>query len=400
MEQRRGGRVFFLGLVTALWFFMGTASAPGADEQALEQEPVALAMEALEKVGLGDSLSSLGIKLSGWISQSYTFNPHKPENRLNLFRVFDDRSNDYRMNQFSLILERPLTEGKDFDWGFKVQAIYGCDSRFIHSSDLPEADSPFTKHTVQVDPTQFFALFRLPIGQGLTVKMGKYVTTLGYEVIDAPGNSLYSHSYLFGFAIPFTHTGLQLDYQAMETLNVYYGLVRGWDVITTDPNGSFSHMFGMGLKPSEEVNLLLNVITGPETQRENRYRTVVDLVASWQLSNHWSLALNADVGHEQTPDTKGTLWWGIAAYATYRWSPAWAATARVEYFRDDTHTRLSGAKDLTELTLGLDIHPFKEFKNLRVRPEIRWDHAVSNKPFDGGSKKDRITLAGDVIFLF
>lgn len=387
-------------LAAVLACFLGL-EAPLAQQEAGEAEPVGLATEVVQQAGLGEAFSSLGLKLSGWIAQSYTFNPHRPENRINLFRVFDQRSNDYRVNQFSLILERPLGEGKTWDWGFKVQAIYGTDSRFIHSLDLPEADSPFTKHTVQVDPTQFYSVFRLPVGQGLTVKMGKYVTTLGYEVIDAPGNPLYSHSYLFGFAIPFTHTGVQLDCQLTDALNVYYGLVRGWDVVTTDLNSSFSHMLGAGIKPSEEMNLFFNLITGPETGSENNYRTVADLVASWQPLKEWSFALNVDVGQERLPDTRGSLWWGIAGYATYRWSPAMAATVRAEYFRDDTQTRICGARDLTELTLGLELNPIMALKkNLRFRPELRWDHSVSGRPFDGGSKKDQLTLAGDVIFLF
>jgi len=402
MEQKRGTKVLFVGFLAAAWVFslILVAETRAEQEAAGESEPIGLAMQALEEAGLGSLFSSLGLKLSGWIAQSYTFNPHKPEDRLNRFRVFDERSNDYRMNQFSLILERPLAEGKGMDWGFKVQTIYGADSRFIHSLDLPEADSPFTKHTVQVDPTQFYSLFRLPVGEGLTVKMGKYVTTLGYEVIDAPGNALYSHSYLFGFAIPFTHTGVQFDYQAADFLSLYYGLVRGWDVVTTDLNSGFSHMFGLGLKPAQELNLLLNLITGPETESENNYRTVVDLVATWQPLEKWSFALNVDVGHERLPDAPGSLWWGVAGYVTYRWSPTVGTTFRAEYFRDETQTRLSGAKELTELTLGLDLYPIRGFKNLRFRPEVRWDHAIGRTPFDAGSKKDQLTLAGDVIFTF
>lgn len=401
MVQKRGKGILFVGFLAVAWVCsLSLAKAARAEQEVGESEPLGLAMQAVEEAGLGSVFSSLGLKLSGWIAQSYTFNPHRPDNRLNLFRVFDERSNDYRMNQFSLILEKPLAEAKDMDWGFKVQAIYGADSRFIHSLDLPEADSPFNKHTVQVDPTQFYSLFRLPLGEGLTVKMGKYVTTLGYEVIDAPGNPLYSHSYLFGYAIPFTHTGVQFDYQAADFLSLYYGLVRGWDVVTTDLNSGFSHMFGLGVRPAQEVNLLLNIITGPETESENNYRTVVDMVATWQPLEKWSFALNADLGHERLPDTKGSLWWGVAGYATYRFSPRLAATVRAEYFRDDTQTRISGTKDLTELTLGLELHPIKGFKNLRFRPELRWDHAVSGRPFDGGSKKDQLTLAGDVIFIF
>lgn len=400
MEWRAGKKELTrLGVAAAL-VFLNMGVRLEAEEQALKPEPMSLAMEAVEKVGLGDLFSSLGLELSGWLAHSYTLNPQRPGDRLNLFRVFDDRANDYRLNQLSVSLERPLAEGKDLEWGFKVQAIYGTDSRFIHSSDLPEADSPFTKDTVQIDLTQFHALLRIPAGEGIVMKMGKYVTTLGYEVIDAPGNPLYSHSYLFGFAIPFTHTGVQFDYEVADSLTLYYGLVRGWDVVTTDLNSSFSHMFGVGIKPGQHMNFLLNLVTGPETESENQWRTVVDLVITWQPLEKWSLALNADVGHERLPSPRGSVWWGMAAYVTCRWTPTMATTLRAEYFRDETETRISGAKDLSELTLGLDLHPIRNFTNLRFRPEIRWDHAISRRPFDGASKRDQLTLAGDVIFVF
>lgn len=68
-------------------------------------------MQALEQVGLGQILSDLRLRLSGWMAQSYAFNPHRPADRVNVFRVFDDRANDYRFNQLCLVLKRPLGEG-------------------------------------------------------------------------------------------------------------------------------------------------------------------------------------------------------------------------------------------------------------------------------------------------
>jgi hypothetical protein len=386
-----------LGVAVSMALFL----SPGVFEaEPADPAPIEWGMRGMEAVGLKEAFDDLHLKFYGWIAQSVTFNLDSPKDRLNVFRVFDDRSNDYRFNQFSMIFERTLAEGTGFDVGFKVQAIYGSDSRFIHARDLPEADSFFRKETVQIDPTQFYGLVRIPVGSGLTVKMGKYVSPLGYEVIDAPGNPLYSHSYLFGFAVPATHTGIQLDYPITDFLGVCYGLVRGWDSITVDPNDTLSHMFGFALKPTKALTTLVNVITGPERPHENTdYRTVVDFIATYQWTESWSTSVNVDWGNERGVSDMGDNWWGVAAYATYKFSPFVASTLRAEYFRDNTGSRLGIAERLVEVTLGVDLHPFKDLYNLRFRPEVRWDHAVG-EPFDRGTKHNQFTLGGDVIFTF
>ncbi len=43
--------------------------------------------------------------------------------------------------------------------------------------------------------------------RGLTLKGGKFVTLLGQKVIESPNNLNFSRGYLFGLAIPLTHTG-------------------------------------------------------------------------------------------------------------------------------------------------------------------------------------------------
>ncbi len=377
-----------------------TAAVNVCAQESTEPAPVEWGMKGVEATGLKPAFDGLGLRLYGWVAQGFTFNVDSPKDRINVFRVFDDRSNDYRFNQLSVILERPLSEGNSFDVGGKVQAIYGSDSRFIHAFDLPEANSPFRDDVVQIDPTQFYGLVRLPLGNGLTVKFGKYVTTHGAEVIDAPGNALFSHSYLFGFAIPFTHTGIQFDYPITDKVNVYYGLVRGWDVFR-DNNSSMSHMVGGTIKWTDRLTTFFNLVTGPEREDENTdYRSVFDFNATYQWTDRFSTTLNVDFGNESGASDTGKNWWGIAGYATYRFSPQVSTTLRAEYFRDETASRLGITGDLTEVTLGVDIHPFKDLYNLRFRPEVRWDHAFGDQPFDRGTMHDQFTVASDVIFTF
>ena len=66
---------------------------------------------------------------------------------------------------------------------------------------------------------------RVPIGEGPVIKVGKFVTLLGSEVIESPSNLNYSRGYLFTLAIPLTHTGVLASYSFTDWLSVQGGIV-------------------------------------------------------------------------------------------------------------------------------------------------------------------------------
>ena len=76
-------------------------------------------------------------KISGWIDSGITFNPDSPQDNQNFGRIFDDRANEPLLNQVVINFERALAPKLgEFDWGFKLQFMYGSDARFIHSLGL------------------------------------------------------------------------------------------------------------------------------------------------------------------------------------------------------------------------------------------------------------------------
>ena len=97
-----------------------------------------------------------------------------------------------------------------------------------------------------------FVTFTVPIGAGLQVKGGKFVTLMGTEIISAPGspNPNISRSYLFGFAIPFTHTGVLFSYPVTSIFTLMGGPVTGWDN-PRDNNRQPSFHGGFTLTPAE-----------------------------------------------------------------------------------------------------------------------------------------------------
>ncbi|MBI3462837.1 MAG: outer membrane beta-barrel protein, partial [Planctomycetes bacterium] len=190
----------------------------------------------LNSSGIGNWINDNRVKVSGHIEQGYTWNPDRPHDRLNFGRLFDDRSNDYRLNQALITFERAL-EAKPCctDWGFKAQFMYGSDARYVHSLGFMDN---ITDDTVQPDIVELFWTYHMPVltEGGVDLKVGQFVTLMGAEVIYAPADYTYSHSYIFNFGIPFKHTGIMTTTHVNKQLDVMAGLVAGINTGSFDDN--------------------------------------------------------------------------------------------------------------------------------------------------------------------
>ncbi|MEY2490596.1 MAG: hypothetical protein QOC70_2538, partial [Verrucomicrobiota bacterium] len=167
------------------------------------------------------------LAIYGWVESGFTGNLDGPEDNQNFGRLFDDRSNEFVMNQAVITAERALDPKTGFDWGFKFQLMFGTDARFIHSLGL--LDHAMRSSLYQPDIPEAFLSLHLPVltEGGVDVKLGKFVTLEGAETIDPRTNPFYSHTYIFNFGIPFNHTGALFTLYATKWLNLVAGVTRG-----------------------------------------------------------------------------------------------------------------------------------------------------------------------------
>src|SRR6266568_7104075 len=166
-------------------------------------------------------------EISGHVEGGITGNSVRPADGLNFGHLFTDRANTFLLNQALLTIQRPLDpKATGFDAGFKFQAMYGTDARYTHF--LGEFDQSISTRN-QVDIVEAYAAFHLPwfTSGGMDLKIGQYVTLEGAEVIYAPDNLLYTHSYIFNFGIPFKHTGIMTTTHVNETVDIYAGIDTG-----------------------------------------------------------------------------------------------------------------------------------------------------------------------------
>jgi hypothetical protein len=375
-------------------------------------------MAAMDKMGMGSMMDNAGINVYGFAEGSWTYNFDTPNNQTNVGRVFDFEDQDLTLNQVDLTIERAVdaTKGK-FDIGFKVEWMYGADARIIHSNGLNFYGPEYAltggdfDYNEEFDLTQCYATMAIPVGSGLTITAGKFVTLMGYETINPTNNPLFSHSYLFGFAIPFTQTGIMGKYNITKDVAFTLGISRGWEQTNKDNNGSIDGFGQLSWNVNDKLTILVNAISGPEqTNDSSHYRTVIDVVAAYKLGDNTTIGMNADYGYGSregndvvpvgaAPGTGD--WWGTAIYVSQKIDAHFTFNVRGEYFNDDDGCRGLDTT-VTELTAGLAITPFPGNQwagGILFRPEIRWDHA-NNDLFNDGGDRNQYTVAGDLIFAF
>lgn len=351
-----------------------------------------------------------GLQMSGYADVSYIYNFARSDAgaaRTNRGRVFDVQSNGFTPQAAELVFEKPVTTESPI--GFRTDLFFGDDAELIHSTGAGIG-------TDQFDLQQAYVTARAPVGDGIDFKVGKFVTLLGAEVIESPANWNFSRSYLFGFAIPFTHTGALASYPLGSFGSVTAGVVNGWDIV--DENNQFKSFLGnVTLTLMENLTLAVNGITGAERGSDNRNdRSVIDLVATWKPIDALTLMANYDYGHESNlaHGVAGTAgfdtanWTGVALYAKYDLSPTWALAGRWEWFDDKDNVRTAltgpgastlGGIDFTEWTLTSQ---WQLYEHLLARLEYRHDMAGEQVFFHRGSEftNRQDTVAAELIYHF
>jgi len=386
----------------------GLTSAARASDAGLSLEPVYAQdasrtglNSALDKVGIGSTLQDAGINVGGWAEGSLTYSTSAPPGNIITGRAFDFEHEDPTLNQVALWVEKTTDFAKAWDLGFRIEGGWGGDYRFTASNgmDLQVGATP----QEQFDITQAYAEVVVPLGTGLKVKVGKFITPLGWEYVNPTLNAFYSHSYLFGL-LPYSHTGVTGTYQLSDKMLVTLGFSRGWDQSLKDNNDDALDVLGaIAYTIDEKTSLFVNFTWGPEGIDPGYYKLAIDTSVSRVVSDQLTLVLNGvyvyDAGASQTGDGANTF--GLAGYATYTLSDMFALNGRVEWMNDEMR---AGGFDtnIYEATAGVTITPFPSdalASGFKIRPEVRFDYA-HDQVFDAGSQNTQWTGAIEAYFKF
>jgi hypothetical protein len=390
----------------------------GSDQATVEDLPTGEPNEA-RKMPQSAALKALGINTFGWIEQGATFNSLNPTDRWNGPVGTNDRSDDYQLNQMWVGMERAVhnVENGGFDIGGRIDAMYGSDWRYGASNGFETRfDAPNQEYGFIVP--QFYALAGY---NNLTVKMGHYAECMGYEVVAAPGNFFYSHSYALMYSEPVLVTGVEADYKLSDNWNLIGGFNRGWQQNFDDNNSDLDFVAGIKWHNDETKTGLSFILTGGQYDNAGQdYRFDYALVFKQQLTEKLLYVAQHNLGGEQAADpyTGGyAMWYGLDQYLIYTINERWSVGSRVEWFRDQNGAAVAGIGNFntgwmgkngfcgsfTEATFGAN---WKPNKNVVLRPELRWDsysgstNVDGQLPFGDGTRSSQFLFATDLIVTF
>lgn len=323
------------------------------------------------------------IEIHGFASSSYTYNFNSPDDMTNALRIFDTDANSFKFDVGELVF---LKEASNIgDIGFRTDIVYG-----FSVPALSQSSGPGVGEADDFDLQQGYVSWNAPVGNGLQVDFGKFITHIGAEVIEGYDgwNSNFSRSFLFGLAIPFAHTGVRASYTISDQLSVMGVIANGWDN-ATDDNDSKSIGFQIAYAPTDNLSMYINWMGGNEVPgSNNEFRSIWDFVFDLTVTNDLSLQMNLDYGTEEetAPGGADAEWFGIAGIARYQVNKWFAMNVRMEFFKDNAGVRAGTLdQDLWEITLTPE---FQIRDNMIVRVEYRHDDSNKLVFSDGAGLSD------------
>lgn len=223
------------------------------------------------------------------------------------------------------------------------------------SQSIPNADGTYVDFSNSFHIQNLYATYAAT--DKLSFTAGYMGTFIGYEVISPVANFHYSTSYLFTNG-PFQNAGIKVNYAISDKVGIMVGAFNdSWNKYKAD---SFKGLNAIGaqlsLAPAEGVSAYLNFMDGSASG------TIVDLTASFQLTDKFKLGLNAaDFSNE------GDLGYtGVALYPSVAVTDNFGLGLRGEYFK---FKEGSGDTSITALTLSANL----KAGGLTVIPEFRLD---------------------------
>jgi len=422
-----------------------TTSAAGAEEakaeEAKKEEEKKDARGLLMKAF--DVPEDAGWRIFGWIENSFTGNANGRGNGLNFGVNPNFKANQWMGNQYYLVFEKPLKQNDTFNWGARIDNLFGNDWQFNYMQGfLNRVFKPgsFTGY----DIAQFYAEVHLPIltQGGFDVKAGRWYTLAGYEVVPATGRPLLSVPYMFNYGQPFTHMGVVTTWHVTDKFNLYNGTINGWDRFI-DEHYKWGYIGGFSATSKDEkTSLAFTCVWGPNQfpsqlpanqpiyptgyvnvpsiagLRNPGYARDDRTLFTWVFTHKWSDKLTevieTDQGMEraipglgapivngvpQNGTPKQDTWYSFGNWFLYNFNDKLMGVWRSEVFWDTNGARTGKLVGDTyyEQTIGAQIRPYSW---LWIRPEARYDWSQYHPAYSNDTRKSQLTLAFDVILLF
>src|SRR5215471_20152185 len=306
-----------------------------------------------------------GTEISGLVDGYYGYNFNHPAGDAQL-RNFDTKHHQFALNLLKLTLEKK--PDPDSRLGYRMDLAYGPAMEIVHAAE-PGGQGIFR------NIEQAYVSYLAPVGKGLQLDFGKFVTWNGAEVIETKDNWNYSRSLLFALAIPYYHAGLRTTYAFNDKFAASAFLVNGWNNVVDNNHGK-TVGFQAVIKPNAKWTITQNYMGGPEQpNNDHDWRHLFDTTVAYNVTPAVSLMANYDYGMDRVAGAR-VHWTGIAGYLRYQANKWLALSPRFEWYNDADGFTTGTPQTVKEFTMTSE----QKIKGaLLTRFEYR--HDFSDRPF-------------------
>jgi hypothetical protein len=346
--------------------------------------------------------------LSGFVDTSLSFSEKSHNNGTLHGRVpyqGKDKMNGINLDVIQLSLASPLDES---DWaaGYAVDLLFGPDAGF-YSGNSSVLSNPSTGNN-DVAIRQAYVNTRVPVGNGLDLKMGVFDAIIGYEGFSNRDNPNYSRNMAYNLQ-PFNHTGLLGGYQINDLVSAQFGVANtGSNVLTAraDDSSDIAYMGSVAVEAPENFGALAGAtvyvgymeLGGGGDERQNLYvgSTIPTPIDGLALGAAWDNVQN--IGSADGVDANI-----FAGYISYQATDKMSVNGRIEYLDGDADVLFSavgrnGAIDSEMLSLTGTVQ-YDLWDNVLTRAEVRWD-SLEDGDFADGADDDILTFTLNAIYSF
>jgi hypothetical protein len=361
------------------------------------------------------------VKFYGWINPSFNLSSSKHSN---VPLGFDIVPNRLELQELVVRFERnPDTVQRCYtDWGFRFSNLFGIDYRFTITQGI--FSNQLLKHNnlYGYDPVEMYGQLYFPcIAQGILMTIGRYLSPADIDSTLSPDNYLFTHSLMSTYDIE-TETGINAAIKFNNYWTILIGVHAGGDLAPW-AKGAHPSLLAMArwVSCNNNDSLWGGIVSYNGGKFKGNFDNLQEFSFAWTHRFNKCFLSSTQVYYMYQIDSPkgGTCNFGPFRYGTGGgcgplipgYSSEIGAVNYIELktsdkdfisFRTDLLDDINGertgfATPYLSFTFGLT-HEFTQ--NIRLRPELRYEFAFQDRPYDNGTKKQQATFNVDMIFRF